>query len=540
MHSRTNVTALRRAEGLRGATLIVALWATVVLSIVLLNFAFLARTHLRIASNYAATNVLQNIAFAGTERAIAEIKQDQGPADHPSESWADNEKEFREAPIGAGRFDLVRDALGENETIAYGLEDEAAKLNLRTATRDMLLRLEGMDEALVDALEDWQDQDSEPKLNGAENEYYGTLPRPYDCKNEKLSTINEILLVKGFDPSVLFGEDLNGNGLLDPGEDDGDASPPRDNRDGVLDRGLLPFVTIYSSDKNVTADGKDRVDINAADEETLRKAIPDLTDVEAKAIVAFRKGKEFEHLGDLLNVTEAPPQQQGGQQGEGQRPPDGGQQGTGPQQGGDSQEQGNNQAGTKTDEKSDSGGSDGSASAQSDTDGKGNASQTGSESATAAGKEANRDGKRGGEQGSPDPGQAQPAGKKIIGPVRLKQIIDYCKIGESEMTDGRININTAPEEVLVALPGVTKELARATIAYRQNPSKAFKNIAEWLDAPGMNESIFIPLSSLITVRSYQFRAKSVARIEGLTAQRTAEAVLDRSGDKVRALYWQEY
>jgi len=540
MHSRKDITALRRPEGLRGATLIVTLWATVVLSIVLLNFAFLARTHLRIASNYAATNLLQNIAFAGIERAIAEIKQDQGPTDDLSESWADNEKEFREAPIGAGRFDLVRNALGESETIAYGLEDEAARVNLRTATRDMLLRLEGMDEALADALEDWQDQDSEPKLGGAENEYYEALPRPYRCKNEKLSTINEILLVKGFDPSVLFGEDLNGNGLLDPNEDDGDASPPRDNQDGVLDRGLLPFVTIYSSDKNVSADGKDRVDLNAADEETLRKAIPDLADVEAKAIVAYRKGKEFEHLGDLLNVTEAPPQQQGDPQREGQRPPDGGQQGTGPQQEGDSPQQGRNDAGKNQDQKTGAQGNDANRPAQSKTDSKENASQTGSESANAASGEANRDGKRDGEQGGPRAAQAQPPGRKIIPLARLKQIIDYCKIGESEMADGRININTAPEEVLVALPGVTRELARATIAYRRDPSKAFKNIAEWLDAPGMNESIFIPLSSLITVRSYQFRAKSVARIEGVKAQRTAEAVLDRSGDKARVLCWQEY
>ena len=113
-------------------------------------------------------------------------------------------------------------------------------------------------------------------------------------------------------------------------------------------------------------------------------------------------------------------------------------------------------------------------------------------------------------------------------------------ITSDETTPGRININTAPKQVLVALPGLWDQLADAIVQHRQAPGKPFSNIAELLDVPGMSENVFTPLSDLLTVRSFQFRVRSQAAIEGMDARRTAIAVLDRSGDKVKTLYWNEY
>ena len=47
---------------------------------------------------------------------------------------------------------------------------------------------------------------------------------------------------------VLYGEDANLNGILDPNENDGDVLPPTDNADGLLQPGLLEYVTIYSQE----------------------------------------------------------------------------------------------------------------------------------------------------------------------------------------------------------------------------------------------------------------------------------------------------
>jgi hypothetical protein len=48
------------------------------------------------------------------------------------------------------------------------------------------------------------------------------------------------------DTEILYGDDGNMNGALDPNENDGDNSAPDDDRNGVLDPGLLEYVTVWS------------------------------------------------------------------------------------------------------------------------------------------------------------------------------------------------------------------------------------------------------------------------------------------------------
>src|SRR5437867_2841411 len=52
----------------------------------------------------------------------------------------------------------------------------------------------------------------------------------------------------------LVGEDLNRNGVLDPNEND-------ENHDGLLEPGLLEYVTVYSREPNTRADGSPRINI---------------------------------------------------------------------------------------------------------------------------------------------------------------------------------------------------------------------------------------------------------------------------------------
>ncbi len=67
--------------------------------------------------------------------------------------------------------------------------------------------------------------------------------------------------MQGADWAVLHGEDANGNGILDPNEDDGDATLPSDNSDGRLDRGILGYVTAFTRGAKNRADGIARVDL---------------------------------------------------------------------------------------------------------------------------------------------------------------------------------------------------------------------------------------------------------------------------------------
>jgi len=86
---------------------------------------------------------------------------------------------------------------------------------------------------------------------------------------------------------------------------------PPDDGDGVLDRGLLPYVTVYSWDFNSANDNKPRININAykfANVDKLPDAItevlsPDLIDFLAEAQKRMAKAKnQFFSVGELLGL----------------------------------------------------------------------------------------------------------------------------------------------------------------------------------------------------------------------------------------------
>jgi type II secretory pathway component PulK len=160
-------------------------------------------------------------------------------------------------PQVAWRYSVVADNLdGRVDTMRYGVTPEASKLNLNAATPEEIealltpVLLEGGFQnapELIAALLDWLDADSEVTPGGVEDEYYTNLNPGYHAKNGKLDSLEELLLVKGWSAAMLYGEDVNRNGILDGNEDDGaETFPTYDNADGVLYRGLAPYVTIWS------------------------------------------------------------------------------------------------------------------------------------------------------------------------------------------------------------------------------------------------------------------------------------------------------
>jgi len=147
------------------------------------------------------------------------------------------------------------------ERPTFGLVDEASKLNLNTATVEMLEALPGMTTEFAAAIVDWRDADSEPTENGAEDEMYARLDPPRRAKNAPFETVEELRLVYGATLELLYGEDANLNGVLEPNENDGNETPPNDNRDGRLDPGILEYVTVYSEQPTTAPDGSQRADI---------------------------------------------------------------------------------------------------------------------------------------------------------------------------------------------------------------------------------------------------------------------------------------
>src|SRR5262249_32614263 len=149
--------------------------------------------------------------------------------------------------------------------------------------------------------------DSQTKPNGAEADYYASLQPPYLPRNGPLQTTRELLMVRGVTRELLLGEDANQNGLLDAEEDDGRASFPEDNQEGILDAGWSGAVTVDSAARNENAAGEERVNVQSADERALA-AVPGIGQDLAKAIIAYRGQKQLENLANLLDVTAINPQ----------------------------------------------------------------------------------------------------------------------------------------------------------------------------------------------------------------------------------------
>ncbi len=206
-----------------------------------------------------------------------------------------------ENPRGRGMFTVVAPLEGDakSSAVRIGVSDESAKLNLNallkyglddTQARVMLMAIPDMTEDVADAILDWLDEDDIPREYGSESEYYESLPTPYSASNSQFKSLDELLKVAGVTPDLLYGEDTNRNGLLDPNEDDGDASRPMDNKDGMLMLGWNSFLTIDAIETNLRADGTSKININdGLLSELYDKLVEEYDDENiARFVVAFR------------------------------------------------------------------------------------------------------------------------------------------------------------------------------------------------------------------------------------------------------------
>jgi type II secretory pathway component PulK len=218
--------------------------------------------------------------------------------------------------VAEGQFEgatyRIATTVGKKEVL--GPEDAHSKININRMTRDQLLLLEPfMTEDVADSILDWIDKDDDPNPMGAETPYYLSLPNSYVARNGPMKSIVELELVAGVDARDVRGEDWNLNGLLDPNEDDGDASWPPDNADGVLDRGWSGILTAESSDGGMAASGQARLDLKTASESDLADRIK-ADPTQAKAILAYLDANANATMADFIrqNLSRMARTQSGG------------------------------------------------------------------------------------------------------------------------------------------------------------------------------------------------------------------------------------
>ena len=129
--------------------------------------------------------------------------------------------------------------------------------------------------------------------------------------------------------------------------------------------------------------------------------------------------------------------------------------------------------------------------------------------------------------------------------LTYQQIIDRVTIVEGDNKPARVNINTAPEEVLVALmegreDADAQKAALSIVNYRQGLLGGLEGVGELLDVDGVSREQFNKMVDWVTVRSNVFTVYSRATglqtaISGATV--VTEAVLDRTESPCRIAYW---
>jgi len=424
----------------QGSVLVGLLWCLALLLVMVVGVLHTATLDLRVAKNHGDKIQARYLALAGLEKTKALLYHEawdrrRSRVSHSGKLYNAPEH-FRDVPLGRGFFRVIREARSnEPRGLVYGITDEESRLDINRASLQELTKLPEITPEEAAAILDYRDTDNEVTQGGAEAEQYAELQPPYEPHNGPFRTMREVLMVRGLDPATFLGEDANLNGLLDPEEKDGRRSDPPDNGDSHLDAGWSEWVSLESQVRNVNAAGESRVNIQEADESTLAK-VPGLSEDLARAIVEYRNQNRFETLADLLEVTAPNPR---------------------------------------------------------------NRAQPSNRSAS-PGNNPNR----------PPGGQASPAfnapanpgpgggGESLISETLFMDIADDLTV-ETEMDlPGRVNINTAGLDVLICLPGLTRELAQNIINYRAS-SGFFSNIAWLLKVPDMNREIFKQLAPRVTV-----------------------------------------
>lgn len=287
-----------------GSVLVLVMVVIAMLTLGAYSFSEIMISEAEATSMYGRQAESRAFAESGIELAAAVIAV---PESEEDASLYHNPNRFRGVLLresdnarGRGYFSVIAPVETDpaGTALRNGLVDESGRLNLNRLlnfeldedqSREMLMHLPDMTEEVADAILDWIDSDEIPRTYGAESDYYTSLEPPYETRNGAMESIDELLQVAGVTADLLYGEDANRNGKLDPNENDGDANEPFDNADGVLQPGWAAFLTVNARELNQRADGAERTYLNNGVLDELYDSLAEEFDEDiAQFVVAFR------------------------------------------------------------------------------------------------------------------------------------------------------------------------------------------------------------------------------------------------------------
>ncbi len=260
----------------RGIALVLVMWVLAFLAVLVGEFSQTMRTEINITRNFKEETLSYYSAKAGINLALHSLLFNARLPVSDESGGAEAAEEGFEWHLGA----KVPPVPFGDGTIEIEIENESGKININTANSGLLkmmlhyFELEEEDQSIiVDSILDWRDNDDFYRLNGAENDYYRSLPNPYSAKNGDFDSIDELLMVKGITPEIFYG-------------------------------GLREMVTIHPEkdpSKKQTS-SSNRININSASPRVLQ-ALPGMTDDLVLSVLEYRAEQSFPSVVQVLEVV---------------------------------------------------------------------------------------------------------------------------------------------------------------------------------------------------------------------------------------------
>lgn len=286
----------RRAQN--GFLLLAVLVIVMLASMVAISLIFRLRADQASFAAISGSEQAWSAAMSGVQQAINVV---QTSGDNAA-NWQNNAAAFHHQLVvddvsDRWYFTVYSRGTANEPELRHGLTDEAGKINIKKADAATLRQLlnptaEAEPTAAPGAFS--LDGSAAQKTNG--NAF------SFGAEVKGFSTLDDLLTLPGFSDQLLYGEDANRNFWLDAGEDDGDASYPPDNHDGILDSGWSEFLTVYSYDLNVSTNGEPRFQLNSAETNWPPNLLPEKT---ASYLLAAKANKRrFASPADLLGAKE--------------------------------------------------------------------------------------------------------------------------------------------------------------------------------------------------------------------------------------------
>lgn len=207
----------------RGAVLLLALLLIVALSVLMIETSKLMQVDMVNAAYHVKGAQAESLLQSGLELTAALLMEDKADedADHYGENWYtfwDKQKEQAALKFETGELAMNAIVDEAGKFPINGLVNDNGTVN--TAMKEMLVRLlenelnlpQLQARTLAAAVVDWVDKDEKITDEvGAESSYYQALKTPYKSRNAAMTSLDELLLVRGVKPELFY--DGKGAGL---------------------------------------------------------------------------------------------------------------------------------------------------------------------------------------------------------------------------------------------------------------------------------------------------------------------------------------